>query len=369
MNLPKIDFKNLLTFEKLLLISALFVASIAALFSVIGIGMLFSGAAVSSMVMATSLEIGKLAAVTFIYRYWEKTTKLLRGYLATAIFILVVITSAGVFGWLSSAYQSSALQYKAAQEQVETIDAQKKIQQSQMELSNNRIASLLASRNDQEKRMNETMNSPVLSRNPTAMRQLMDQNISLIKSTDAEIAVEKTTYTELSKKSSELDKQVLDIKTASSKTKDIITFKFVAEELGWELNKTVKWFIMFIIVVFDPLAVSLILAYNVVVADRKKKEDAIPTISLPILSEPEVPVEKVIESASVPVDVIDEAPLQATPSISLPEPVQVPAPVVETPIVEKVVVQPTPPEVVKPIKPSQDTGMRPYEYSSVLRDR
>ena len=64
--------KTQFNFERIVGLSSLFIASCAAFFSIIGIGMLFSGSAIASMIMASSLEIGKLVATTFLYRYWKK---------------------------------------------------------------------------------------------------------------------------------------------------------------------------------------------------------------------------------------------------------------------------------------------------------
>lgn len=263
-------------FQYILGFSALFIAAIAGFFSIMGIGLLFSGAAISAMVMATSLEIGKVVGISFLYRYWNKTTKFLRVYLAAAILLLVAITSLGVFGWLSSAYQSSSLQYEMSQQQVATLTVQKNSIGSQLELSKNRIESLSKIRNDQEVRMNEALNSPILSRNPTALRQVQDQNVSLIKQTDDDIKESTLTYNKFVGESMEMDKKIFTIKSDTGKTKDIITFKFVSEAFGLELNSTVKWFIILIIIVFDPLAVCLILAYNVILSSEEEKSTVIP---------------------------------------------------------------------------------------------
>jgi len=131
-------------------------------------------------------------------------------------------------------------------------------------------------RNDQENRMNEALSNPVLSRNPTALRQVQEQNISLISQTDKDIAAEKETHGKYVKETMDMDKKILDAKVDNSKTKDIITFKFVADAFGTDLNTTVKWFIVVIIAVFDPLAVCLILAYNVSLLNKKKEEVELP---------------------------------------------------------------------------------------------
>jgi hypothetical protein len=308
-------------FQYILGFTALFVASVAAFFSVMGIGMLFSGAAISSMIMASSLELGKVVATTFLYRYWKKTTKLLKVYLTTAILVLVVITSLGVFGWLSSAYQSSSMQYEMAQQNITMLVEQRGTIDAQVQLSKQRIDNLMKIRNDQEGRMNEALNSPMLSRNPTALRQVQEQNITLINQTDKDISTEKETYNRFVKDTMDMDKKVLEAKIDTSKTKDIITFKFVADAFGLELNSTVKWFIVFIIVVFDPLAVCLILAYNValfhdkkeekVVGEEKVEKEVIVSDPLPIEPVKEEPfIEPKLEEVPVTKMLLNEVPVQ-----------------------------------------------------------
>lgn len=264
-------------FPYLLGLSALFVASIAAFFSVMGISMLFSGAVISTSLMATSLEIGKLSATSFLYRYWNKTTLFLRIYISIAILVLMGITSMGIFGWLSSAYQTSALQYEVGQQQISSMGEQKKLIQDQAEIAKKRVDTLTEIRNSQEKRLNDILDNPSISRNPTQLRQIQEQNSQMIRSTEEDIKSASTKYSDLLDQSVGIDKKVLDSKMDSVKSKDVITFKFVADAIGYDLNKTVKWFIVLIILVFDPLAVSLILAYNVAISEQKTPVTGIET--------------------------------------------------------------------------------------------
>ena len=264
-------------FPYLLGLSALFVASIAAFFSVMGISMLFSGAVISTSLMATSLEIGKLSATSFLYRYWNKTTLFLRIYISIAILVLMGITSMGIFGWLSSAYQTSALQYEVGQQQISSMGEQKKLIQDQAEIAKKRVDTLTEIRNSQEKRLNDILDNPSISRNPTQLRQIQEQNSQMIRSTEEDIKSASTKYSDLLDQSVGIDKKVLESKMDSVKSKDVITFKFVADAIGYDLNKTVKWFIVLIILVFDPLAVSLILAYNVAISEQKTPVTGIET--------------------------------------------------------------------------------------------
>src|SRR5262245_7520811 len=92
-------------FKILIGFSALFIAACSAFFSVRGLGMLFVGSAVAVMVMAASLEAGKLIAASFLYQYWHRITLPVRLYLMVAIVVLVGITSLGIYGYLARAYE------------------------------------------------------------------------------------------------------------------------------------------------------------------------------------------------------------------------------------------------------------------------
>ena len=93
-------------------LSALLIAGSAAAFSVFGLSKLFAGAALSVIIMAGSLEFGKLVAASFLYRYWNNINRLLKIYMTIGVITLVLITSAGIFGYLSNAYQGATVNFE-----------------------------------------------------------------------------------------------------------------------------------------------------------------------------------------------------------------------------------------------------------------
>ena len=93
-------------------LAAFAIAGSAAFFSVFGLSKLFAGATSAVVVMAGSLEFGKLISASFLYRYWDKVNKALRTYLLVGIITLVGITSAGIFGFLSNAYQGATIEFE-----------------------------------------------------------------------------------------------------------------------------------------------------------------------------------------------------------------------------------------------------------------
>lgn len=253
-------------------LSALLIALCAAIFSVYGIGNLFSGAAISTMVMAGCLEIGKLISTTFLYRYWDRSTRLIKWYLILAVFILMVITSAGIFGFLSSAYQSSSLNFKLNQDKIVATELSKGFYTNQINSSEERIRVLNETRKIQENRLSESLTNQFLSRNPIQLQQIQQQTIKMVDQANDDIKNENTKIEGFRTKIQSIDQTVTEMKVASNEKKDIQTFKFLADSLGTSLDTVVKWFIICLIIVFDPLAIALILAYNITLYN---KEDSI----------------------------------------------------------------------------------------------
>ena len=105
-------FENTKSFNKLVGFSALSIAGSAAFFSVYGLSKLFAGAQTAVIIMAGSLEFGKLVAASFLYRYWKDINPFHKVYMTIATIILILITSAGIFGFLSNAYQGATVSFE-----------------------------------------------------------------------------------------------------------------------------------------------------------------------------------------------------------------------------------------------------------------
>ena len=121
-------------------LGALLVAGSAAFFSVFGLSKLFSGAAFSVIIMAGSLEFAKLLGASFLYRFWDKINTLLKIYLTTGVITLVGFTSAGIFGYLSNAYQGATIGFEkqstkllALEERLEQLEEDKVFLKDELE--------------------------------------------------------------------------------------------------------------------------------------------------------------------------------------------------------------------------------------------
>jgi len=308
--------KTPLTFERIVGLSSLFIASCAAFFSIIGIGMLFSGSAIASMIMASSLEIGKLVATTFLYRYWKKSQILLKTYLILAVLALMFITSLGIFGYLTSAYQQSAIENKLSEEKIVYIQDQKKMFDDKINNSKKRIENITKLRTSQEERLNESMTNVIISRNPIQLAQIQQSTKEFIDKSEKDIENENNKIQLSIDEMQKLDKQISDIKLQGSGKKDLQTFKFVADEFGVDINKVVKWFIICLISVFDPLAICLLLAYNTTLGDviyvkdiiKKEEPKNEPTVE-EIVEQAKEEVTQEVKDGQIIKEIIKEVPV------------------------------------------------------------
>ena len=253
-------------FTLLLGLSALFVAGCAAYFSVLGIATLFAGSYMQVLVMASSLELGKLVATSYLYRFWNTTPKVLKAYLCVAVVVLMAITSLGIFGYLSAAYQVNSGKFEQIDSKIELIENQKASIDSELEQNTKRLQILNEARIAQEQRVQQAGN----------YKAPREQAYAAIDKASAEIKEINQKSEKLREDKFKKDEEIILLKQEIGKAKDIGTFKFVADIINKPLDTIVIIFIAILIAVFDPLAVSLILAFNVATRGSVLKESPTP---------------------------------------------------------------------------------------------
>lgn len=240
-------------------LAALIVASCAAFFSVQGLATLYAGKFISVCIMAGGLEFGKLIAASYLHRYWDKTSFLLKTYLIIAVITLMGITSLGIFGFLTSAYQEN-------HSKVEIVN----IKQSTLELKRSNISNEIISLDKRIQVLNDVRlkqeQRVIESGNYKAPR---DQAYAAIEKSNIEIKEIQLKVEENQKNISSIDEELIHLKTQESSSTDIGTLKFVSQLFNKDISTIVKWFTILIVFVFDPLAISLVLAYNNIIINKK----------------------------------------------------------------------------------------------------
>ena len=217
----------------------------AAFFSVFGISMLFSGAFLSVVLMASSLELAKLVGASFLYRYWGKINLLMKTYMIVGVLTLVGITSGGIFGYLSNAYQGATLEFEKQstellflEEELDRLKEDKKLLLGEM-----------------EEQVSSYPENYITARRNTRNNYLEQVNV-------------------VNQQIRDMSPKVSDLKIELIETGvDVGPAIFIARAFGTDVDTVVKFFIFILIFVFDPLAVVLVIAYNMVLLDGRKKEE------------------------------------------------------------------------------------------------
>ena len=244
-------------FTVLVGLTAFIVAGCAAFFSVQGLATLYAAKFVAVCVMAGGLEIGKLVAASFLHRYWKTVGWLLKIYLTVAVVVLMGITSLGIFGFLTGAYQQSHTKVELTDVKQEALNSKKEFLNTEIGQLNERIKTLNEARKSQEKRL------PDMS--TKSAKPIYDD----IKKSGEEITATRARVDKLTEELFQVSQDSIEQKIEGSKEVDIGTLKYVAKAFGVDMDTIVKWFTLAIVLVFDPLAVALILAYNSLI-ERKE---------------------------------------------------------------------------------------------------
>lgn len=217
--------------------TAFLIAGVAAYFSVYGLAHIFAGSFTAAIVMGSVLELGKLVATSFLYRSWGLIGWWLRVYLFTAIAGLMLITSAGIFGYLSNAYQQDTNDLKVVETRVDLINKE------------------LAALTSRELQINEDISrvgDNFVTARQNLMRQYNDEQQQL-----------RTRITELRVEQLELNTKLIEVE---AHTGPII---YIAKAFGKGIDEAVMWVILLVIVVFDPLAIALTVGANIVWKNRQ----------------------------------------------------------------------------------------------------
>lgn len=275
-------------FIAVLILTTLAIAGSAAFFSIYGLAQIFTGSFWPVVIMASSLEAGKLVAASFLYRYWKKISWVMKTYLSTAVIVLMVITSAGIFGFLSAAYQQDILPTKLNEQKIALYEEEKA-----------EVEQLKEERLERKKQIDADIAS--LPNNFVTGRQ------RLMESYGPELETLKEEIADYTKRTKELTLEISELKQVNlEKEAHVGPIIFIARVFDQDVDDTTKWLILIIIFAFDPLAVALTIGANMALiemrggketlyANGKKKEDP----NEPPL-EPEVEEVSVVDEPSTP---------------------------------------------------------------------
>ena len=246
--------------------SALSVSASAAFYSVYGLSKLFAGAQFEVIIMAGSLEVAKLVTASLLYQYWDTINKTLRTYLTTATVILVLITSMGIYGFLSAAYQDTFNQLTIVENEKKFL--QQKVDFYQIDL------------NRYDKELQQILdNISTLSNAKSQSIQIKDTSVvggvrNTISTSELRLAQSRIKVEEENRKDIQVkreiavdslrtyQRQILELDNNVEVAGELGPLKYISGLTGYPMDKIINILLLVIIFVFDPLAISLVVAAN-----------------------------------------------------------------------------------------------------------
>ena len=261
--------------------SALSVSASAAFYSVSGLSKLFAGASLEVIIMAGSLEFAKLVTASLLYQYWDTINKTLRTYLSIATIILVLITSMGIYGFLSSAYQEtysklSAVENEKAfiQQKIDFYDADVSRYDDELKRISNNISTLSSARSQQIQVRDTSVVGGVRTTISTSELRVAQARIKTEEQNRKNVQSQREIAADSLRK---FQLQVLELDNNTEVAGELGPLQYLSGLTGVSMDKIINWLLLVIIFVFDPLAISLVVAANFAFAQvypkKKYKEN------------------------------------------------------------------------------------------------
>jgi hypothetical protein len=264
-------------FIVLLTIISLALAGTAAYFSIFGLSKLFVGAGIGIIILASVLEAAKLTAVSYVYRYWKYLAFLTKTYFITGIVVIMLITSLGIYGYLTGSYQKTANKVEYRDSQIKIAENRKSLFVAQLdrinktiESDNNRINQLSNVRGMQEKRLDVLVDRKQSVRDERKSISGADEQIKIL---NADITEKMKQSSAVNDSISFYDNEIVTLKT-SDVSNEVGPLKFISDFTGWGMSKVVNILVLLLIFVFDPMAIMMLISVNQLTMIESDKESS-----------------------------------------------------------------------------------------------
>jgi len=239
----------------IMLVSALSLSAIAAFYSIAGLTAIFAAAVIPIIVMGGILEVSKLVVASWLYRNWLEVPKMFKIYFTAAVIILMIITSMGIFGFLSKAHLDQAVPAGDVSAQVTIFDEKIKTQRDNIEAARKALAQMDAQLDQKLSRSTDEQGADKaiqIRRSQSSERKKLQNEISTAQSTIVKLQAERAPIASQARK---IEAEVGPIKYIAA----LIYGDTLDQNM---LEKAVRWVIIMIVLVFDPLAVLMLVAVN-----------------------------------------------------------------------------------------------------------
>ena len=246
-------------------LSALSVSASAAFYSVTGLSMLFAGASVAVLIMASSLEVAKLVIASLLYQYRKTLPKGLKIYLTTAAVVLVLITSMGIYGFLSSAYQETASKAGTLDSKIALVETKRDNIKTQLSVFNAEKESINKSVTDLRNGLSNNVitytnaQGQVMTSTSSATRKTLEKQLDQAIERQTEI---NSRVDDLNTKLFDYETEIVEVSTNSELAGELGPLKYLSGLTGIPMDRIINYLLLVIIFVFDPLAIALVIAAN-----------------------------------------------------------------------------------------------------------
>ena len=257
--------------------AALSVSASAAFYSVSGLSKLFAGASFEVIIMATSLEVAKLVIASLLYQYWDTINKWLKLYLSIAALVLVFITSIGIYGFLSAAYQATASEMLVVDNKVKFLTQKKNFYEADLTRYDKDLETIGANINN----LSTAKSSQIQVRDITSTTGFR----TTVSTTELRMAQKRIEVEEENRKLVQVKREavadslqkyqltILELENTSEVAGELGPLKYISGLTGIPMDKIINYLLLIIIFVFDPLAISLVIAANFAFNQIKPKKE------------------------------------------------------------------------------------------------
>ena len=246
--------------------SALSVSASAAFYSVSGLSKLFAGAAFAVIIMATSLEVAKLVIASLLYQYSKTIPRLLKYYLSVAAVVLVLITSMGIYGFLSAAYQETAAKAGSIDSQIALIETKRDNVKEQLAVYNEEktsintaVSELRSGLSNNKIQYKDRETGEIITTTSSSTRRALEKQLdqAILRQTEINTKVDV-----LNEQLFEYETEIVEVKTGNDIAGELGPLKYLSGLTGIPMDRIINYLLLTIIFVFDPLAIALVVAAN-----------------------------------------------------------------------------------------------------------
>ena len=262
-------------FPFIIALSALSVSASAAFYSVSGLSKLFAGAAFAVIIMAASLEIAKLVIASLLYQYRKKLPRLLKYYLSTACFVLILITSMGIYGFLSAAYQETAALAGNIDSQIALIETKRDNVKEQLvvysdekESINKAVRDLRSGLSNNVIQYKDKETGEIITTTSSSTRRALEKQLDQAITRQTEI---NTRVDNLNQQLFDYETEIVEVTSNANIAGELGPLKYLSGLTGKPMDQIINWLLLIIIFVFDPLAIALVIAANFAFEQLKNK--------------------------------------------------------------------------------------------------